>query len=118
MLNSLELELLGETVATLWYDNKKLATMTTHDTLMDILNRKGLFDAMNLLSHLAMRNEYYIGIMMIDINNFKKINDTYGHQKGDELLVVIADSIKANVRRSDIVGRYRRGRDSSVSFEY
>jgi diguanylate cyclase (GGDEF)-like protein len=104
--DSLELELLSETISKLWYDNKHLAILTTHDPLTNLLNRNGLFNSMNILLHLAMRNNYLVGIMMIDIDFFKKINDTYGHQKGDEILVQVSRIIKENVRRSDIVGRY------------
>ncbi|MCK4947236.1 MAG: GGDEF domain-containing protein [Candidatus Aureabacteria bacterium] len=101
-----ELELLGKTIKRLWHDSKLLTMQTTIDTLTNVLNRRGLFNAINLLSTLAKRHRYNIGIMMMDIDHFKEINDTYGHQKGDKVLQQVAGLIKRNIRSSDVIGRY------------
>lgn len=101
-----ELELLGKTIKRLWHDSKLLTTQSTIDTLTNVLNRRGLFNAINLLSNLAKRHRYNIGLMMLDIDHFKEINDTYGHQKGDKVLQQVAGLIKRNIRSSDIIGRY------------
>jgi diguanylate cyclase (GGDEF)-like protein len=103
---SLEQQLLSETITKLWYDNKRLILLTSYDPLTMLLNRAGLFDAMRILSHVAMRNNFTVGIMMIDIDHFKKVNDTYGHQEGDRVLKAVAAVIKSGLRRSDLVGRY------------
>jgi diguanylate cyclase (GGDEF)-like protein len=105
-LETLELELLGETIHRLWKENKKMAVQNNHDVLTGILNRRGLFNAIKPLSHLAQRNNNNIGLMMIDIDRFKLINDKYGHQFGDEVLRFISKEIKACLRASDILGRY------------
>ncbi len=105
-VDSPELELLGETMQRLWVKNRKLVTSNTTDPLTGILNRAGLFQAITPLSYLAGRHNHTIGVMMIDIDNFKMINDTYGHLRGDDILCNVATAIKEAVRRSDVVGRF------------
>jgi diguanylate cyclase (GGDEF)-like protein len=111
-----ELELLGETLQSLWKKNRELARKSSLDELTEILNRRGFFDTIKPLVHLSRRNRYPVGIMMTDIDDFKKVNDTYGHQKGDDVLKTIAKVLKSNIRGSDIVGRY--GGEEFIIFFY
>ncbi len=105
-LVTMELELLGETLHRLWQENRKMAILSNTDELTGVLNRRGLFNAMRHLGHLAQRNDNIAGVLMIDIDHFKQINDTYGHQCGDRVLKYVAATIRANIRASDVVGRY------------
>ena len=105
-LVTMELELLGETLHRLWKENIKMAIQSNSDSLTGILNRRGIFNSIIPLSHLAQRNNSNIGIMMIDIDNFKKVNDKYGHRYGDDVLKFVTKTIKSNLRTSDILGRY------------
>lgn len=100
-----EMELLGETLKRLWYENRDLTVQSTTDELTGLLNRRGFFNLLKPLSSLAQRSGISVGFMMIDIDSFKYINDTYGHEKGDEVLRKIASILKHSVRSSDIVGR-------------
>jgi len=111
-----ELELLGETLQSLWKKNRDLARKSSLDELTEIFNRRGFFDTIKPLLHLSRRNRYPVGIMMTDIDDFKKVNDTYGHQKGDDVLKTITKVLKSNVRGSDIVGRY--GGEEFIIFFY
>jgi diguanylate cyclase (GGDEF)-like protein len=111
-----ELELLGETLQSLWKKNRELAHKSSFDELTEIFNRRGFFDTIKPLLHLSRRNRYSVGIMMTDIDDFKKVNDTYGHQKGDDVLKTVAKVLKSNVRGSDIVGRY--GGEEFIIFFY
>jgi len=101
-----ELELLGETLQRLWHENKILALQSSVDELTGVFNRRGFLNILKTLSHLAQRNSFHIGIMMVDIDQFKKVNDTYGHKKGDDVLKKIATLLKSSLRTSDIIGRY------------
>jgi diguanylate cyclase (GGDEF)-like protein len=101
-----ELEFLGETILRFRGLSNRLAMQTHIDYLTGIFNRRGIFDTILPLSFLAKRNNYPIGIMMADIDHFKRVNDTYGHQTGDRILKYVAGAIKACVRSSDIAGRY------------
>ena len=58
-----------------------------------------------ILSNLDKTNESFT-ILMLDIDNFKSVNDTYGHLKGDEVLAEVAKTIKDSIRKTDLVGRY------------
>lgn len=69
-------------------------------------NRRGFFDNIEPLLSLAARKKLDIGIIMIDFDNFKEINDSLGHQAGDQALKDMASIIKSNLRRSCISARY------------
>ncbi len=103
---TIELEALGETVERMWHHTTQMAHEANVDELTEILNRRGLFNAMTSLAYLAKRNEFNSAILMIDIDHFKQVNDTLGHQKGDVVLKEIASIIKSNIRASDILGRF------------
>ena len=75
-----EVELLGETLQRLWKENKHLALQATRDELTGMLNRRGFFAISIQLAHLAQRTNSTVGVMMIDIDNFKSINDRLGHR--------------------------------------
>ena len=55
---------------------------------------------------IMIKNKEPLAIMMIDIDDFKNINDTYGHQFGDRVIQNIADVISKSIRKNDIIGRY------------
>lgn len=101
-----ELELLSEIIYKLWYDNRQLVRQTSIDPLTNIYNRRGFFNIVYQMCFLAMRNQYDVCVMMIDIDDFKKVNDTQGHLTGDMVISRVAETILNNIRRSDILGRY------------
>ena len=100
------MELLGETLENLWKRNKTLTRLVMTDSLTGLLTRRGFFVLAKEIAYLAQRKRENMGLLMIDIDEFKTINDTYGHPKGDEVLKGVADSLKSSVRKSDIVGRF------------
>jgi diguanylate cyclase (GGDEF)-like protein len=97
-----------------WRDTKRLLYLNQYDELSGVLNRRGFYEQIRPLSYLALRKNYYVAIMMIDIDHFKQINDKYGHKAGDRALCLVAEFVIANVRKSDIVARY--GGDEFIIF--
>lgn len=82
----------------------KIRENSIRDPLLRIYNRKYFFDT---LENKLKNNPYEIfAIAMIDLDNFKEINDLYGHQFGDEVLKQTADIIKNNLEKHDIISRY------------
>lgn len=80
---------------------QNLWTLSREDGLTGLYNRRTFFD----LTTTARSKKKAGVLMMIDADRFKAINDTYGHQAGDECLKSIAYTIKRNIREDDIVGR-------------
>jgi diguanylate cyclase (GGDEF)-like protein len=101
-----ELELLGETLQSLWKRNKALVDMAMTDGLTGLFNRRGFLIVAQGLFSLAERRKENLAVFMIDIDHFKKINDKYGHPRGDTVLKGLAKSLKETVRKSDVMCRY------------
>jgi len=76
------------------------------DALTDVNNRRGFDIKMDQEFVRWQRYEYPMSLIMLDIDFFKKINDTYGHQAGDKVLAVVGRLLKNQTREIDIVGRY------------
>ena len=76
-----------------------------HDALTDLANRNLLWDRLEHALHLAQRQKSLVAVVLIDLNNFKNINDTHGHEAGDVVLKVVAKRLLASVRDSDTVAR-------------
>lgn len=75
------------------------------DSLTNLPNRNLFFDRLSLELKKSLRGELSLGLMFIDIDRFKEVNDTYGHQIGDRLLVELGSRISECVRDSDTVAR-------------
>ncbi|MDK2981416.1 MAG: hypothetical protein PWQ55_1763 [Chloroflexota bacterium] len=86
--------------------NQELEQRASLDDLTSLLNRRAF--AENLAREVASMNRYAYSsaIMMIDIDEFKQINDQFGHMAGDEILVKIVDIIRKSLRSSDFMGRW------------
>lgn len=85
---------------------KRVKYNANYDDLTGIFNRRKAIEKINKLKDKSrnFNEDYYIA--MIDIDNFKKINDVYGHIAGDRILIEIAATIRNSIGESDIVGRY------------
>lgn len=83
----------------------ELSHLAQHDFLTDLPNRLLLNDRINQAISFAARYNKQLSVMFVDLDHFKKINDTYGHAVGDKLLQSVAARIVACVRRSDTVSR-------------
>jgi diguanylate cyclase (GGDEF)-like protein len=81
-------------------------TLATQDQLTQVANRQTLLTRLDEEIERATRYERQLSIAMIDIDHFKRLNDSYGHSAGDLVLHRIAQAIQESVRRVDIVGRY------------
>ncbi|OGV48665.1 MAG: hypothetical protein A2017_04455 [Lentisphaerae bacterium GWF2_44_16] len=101
-----EMQLLAEIIQRLWYNNRTLSRQCYMDELTGLMNRRGFFNLVQPLMELAKRNRRTIAVMLADIDDFKKINDTFGHLSGDAALTKIAEVFKSSFRASDLISRY------------
>ncbi len=83
-----------------------LHTKATYDYLTGILNRGTVLECFETMLALAKRNMYPLSIIFIDIDYFKVINDSFGHQTGDKILREVAERLSKETRESDVIGRY------------
>ncbi len=83
-----------------------LAEQAFKDTLTGLYNRRFFDKTLKDEIHRARRYNRDLSLIMIDIDHFKKFNDTYGHQKGDDVLHTVASILVENSRSTDIVARY------------
>lgn len=86
-------------------ENARLYHKATHDPLTGLANRNLLYQMFNSALDASRRFNKMIAILFIDLDYFKKINDTLGHDVGDKLLIFIAEQLKKNLRDTDIAAR-------------
>jgi two-component system, cell cycle response regulator len=102
--------LVGERILTLQDDlilaREELRFRATHDVLTGIANRGAVMDALRNEMSRQVREHRSFGVILVDIDHFKNINDTHGHLCGDEVLQVVTRRMKECVRPYDTLGRY------------
>lgn len=84
---------------------KKMEFLATHDPLTKLPNATLFYDRLNHAIQKAKRIDTFIGVLFLDLDGFKGVNDTLGHTYGDELLRVIGRRLQATTRQSDTVAR-------------
>jgi diguanylate cyclase (GGDEF)-like protein/PAS domain S-box-containing protein len=84
---------------------QKLEEMATHDFLTGLPNRVLLTDRFTMAAALAQRNKDRLSVMSLDLDKFKNINDTLGHEAGDQVLKTVSTRITAVIRASDTLAR-------------
>jgi diguanylate cyclase (GGDEF)-like protein/PAS domain S-box-containing protein len=92
-------------VSTQIASEEQLRHLALHDALTDLPNRTLLIDRLQLALAAAHRNAQQIALLLMDLDGFKEINDTYGHQHGDTVLQEVARRLCATLRQSDTVAR-------------
>lgn len=85
---------------------EKLRYQATHDALTGLWNRGALLDLLRREMERALRNRASIGVLILDIDHFKPVNDTWGHLAGDAVLQDFAARITSAIRPYDVAGRY------------
>ena len=85
---------------------KKLQELASLDPLTKLYNRRHFSKVANQLLHLAKRHEESLCVLMLDIDDFKNVNDTYGHKVGDDALIELAKMLLSVSRESDVVARF------------
>lgn len=86
--------------------NQELEHLVQTDSMTSLYNHKAILDYLDEEMHRSERNEQALSVILLDIDDFKKINDHFGHQVGDEVLIAISGIIKHSLRTIDRVGRY------------
>lgn len=105
-INAIEVNLqLQAEIAEHVLTRQKLREMALYDNLTNIANRYLLEERAADSIHKASNNGQHIAFLFIDLNDFKQINDQYGHDIGDKVLIEAAESIRQNIRTSDFVAR-------------
>jgi diguanylate cyclase (GGDEF)-like protein len=85
---------------------EKIQQLAYHDTLTGLPNRKLFSDRLGIALAQAQRNQIKAGITMLDLDHFKGVNDTLGHDVGDLLLKAAAERLRAALRKGDTVARF------------
>jgi diguanylate cyclase (GGDEF)-like protein len=109
----IQINRLQDSVNKLCEANKKLKEKETvirklayYDKLTGVANRTLFYELADKFLHNAKRENKLLGLMFIDVDKFKGINDTYGHEIGDKVLIKVANILKEATRRNDIVARH------------
>ncbi|MEA1051932.1 diguanylate cyclase, partial [Lamprobacter modestohalophilus] len=84
----------------------KLAHLADHDELTGLLNRRGMWRAIERIRSQATRSDISYCLAILDLDHFKRVNDAYGHAAGDEVLQVVADRLHKGLRQGDWIGRW------------
>ena len=97
----------------LWETNKELKEkektiqkLAYYDKLTGLANRSLFYEVAGNLLMQAKRNQSLLGLIFCDVNKFKGINDTYGHEFGDKVLIHVAELLMEATRENDVVARY------------
>ncbi|RQD66743.1 MAG: GGDEF domain-containing protein [Tindallia sp. MSAO_Bac2] len=86
--------------------NERLEYLSTTDVLTKVYNRRKLETILKNTHEKSLNQEAHYSLIILDIDHFKQINDSYGHAKGDEILVEMAELIRKNTRKQDQIGRW------------
>lgn len=86
--------------------NAHLKVLASHDALTGVYNRRSILEYLKTASAGSRRSKAALGIMMIDLDNFKQVNDTYGHLEGDVVLKNVVAVLASVLREQDSLGRY------------
>jgi diguanylate cyclase (GGDEF)-like protein len=98
---------IGHTSISRWKQREAEVTfLSTTDPLTNIANRRHLMEQYQLEYQRAMRYQTPLSIFLVDLDHFKRVNDTYGHLSGDEALKIAAKTLKDTLRETDLAGRY------------
>lgn len=101
--NELEIKI-KERTKELEESKEKLKHLADTDSMTDLYNRRFLYEISKKLIYLSRREKQPLSLIMFDIDNFKSINDTYGHKVGDKVIIEFARQLKEH-RRSDVISR-------------
>ncbi len=85
---------------------RKLETMATTDGLTGLFNKRAMLEAATQKIAAAARFDRKLAVLALDIDHFKKVNDTYGHDVGDMVIRALADILKRQKRTTDVVARF------------
>jgi diguanylate cyclase (GGDEF)-like protein len=83
-----------------------IKNIATYDTLTNLYNRRYFEESLGIEVQKSFSNKTPLSIIMVDIDHFKKMNDTFGHPEGDKVLREIASLLKSSVRAKDTIARY------------
>lgn len=95
-----------ELQASLLEARNALEFLAMHDPLTGVFNRRAILDRLKAEISRAQREGGTLSVGMCDLDHFKKVNDTYGHQAGDDVLIAFTQCVQAHLRDYDCVGRY------------
>lgn len=85
--------------------NEKLTELAGTDSLTGMLNRRAFIESAKSVFDLAQRYQRPLSLLMIDVDHFKQVNDTFGHQSGDLVLIRLSEMMNKCLRGTDIIGR-------------
>ncbi|MBV9221666.1 MAG: PAS domain S-box protein [Methylobacteriaceae bacterium] len=87
--------------------NRRLEALAAQDSLTSLANRRSFDEALEIEHRRAMREAAHLGLIMLDVDNFKAFNDVYGHPAGDECLRAVSRAVRSALRRpGDLAARY------------
>jgi diguanylate cyclase (GGDEF)-like protein len=86
--------------------NRRLLTMLAQDSLTGLYNQAAIRQLCKAEIDKSLRHKTPLALAMLDLDYFKKVNDTYGHSTGDKVLMTLASILKNRFRKSDLIGRY------------
>ncbi len=87
-------------------DKKRIEELSITDNLTGLFNRLKLDEILNMKIHEYERYHKTFSVVILDVDNFKSINDTYGHDVGDKVLIKLSNVLHSNMRATDYVGRW------------
>jgi len=86
--------------------NKVLQEQAISDPLTGLMNRNGLLDRLNAECARLIREHTAFGLLMLDLDHFKAINDAFGHHAGDQVLIAVAATLRQHMRPYDVFARW------------